>query len=244
MIKDTNRYNLYYDQYKYRAIVRILGIQWFRTINSLEQYEKRLEHKIDTKYTWSVAAGTIKNRNLSIRDLVLENNSDGIEYIKQFILWRQRYSASNIKIVINHCRALIYTNNPDDVLTLGSLVNEISWVEPIQHWQREVIYQKQPKHAFRVYFKKKRLMGDDRKKFLQFIDTEQCQPSRSLYYQIHPGQFKFQSVFYNHQIKNSFLMLFENYYLDFDDENFITMLGLRYSELIRKICRIEKVEAA
>jgi hypothetical protein len=243
--KDKNKYNLYFDKYKYRATIPLPGIEWFRYGCNLTDYRKRLNYVLNS-YEFQFVKDFKK---LTIEQWLVNNHADMIPLIEKFIDWRSTLNSVDIKIMITSGRIHLYVNDLRVLNNIQDMIHNIEYVEPIANFERGIIYQKKPKHNIRVYFKYKKFTADETSKFIKFIEAHSFELSPSLRRIIYPNR-DFNMWFWNistpKKMKNGsnaqWLSLGENHFIDFNGDELLTLLAISYSEIIKKIYRIEKVK--
>jgi hypothetical protein len=201
--------------------IAIPGVQFFRRIKNQEDYNLRV--------LWHRA---------HIADDDPIGKSANYTLIRSFIAFREEIERFNkaAKIVIHHDSVDVYTNDLavymellDTIENSGIDVDSLSikyrYVTPMMSYDSGVIYQVEPVHRFRMFLKTVRLDNDHTDEFLEFIKKYRMKPSGSLRNHL---EFNYNSWIWCH------------YFIDFDDENLISLMLLRFDNIVRKVCRIEK----
>lgn len=244
--EDILRVNYYYSLYQYKFWAHIPYLHFFRYIKDEYQFYKRLDDVAPSYYQYKFSRWDDHAKTL--QDLIQESGNGGyIDVIKNFILWR---SAANkqlkFKIKISHSTLEIYSNDPAEFmqfLQISSISRKrLYYVRKIQNYSTEVIYQKFPKHKYRLYFQLHRFDKETTKSFVKFLLSNDFSLSPSLTSAVHDflqvRSVKRRNNFYFNN--TSGITLFTHYYVDYDDEQLLTLLSLFESSVIRRLYRIEK----
>lgn len=237
---DTNRLNLYYDKYSYRASLELKGIHYFRLINTVE----RMNAHLDTKIFTSIADLHPSTGITSTIKSVLDKMGDDLrKNIELFVLWRQQVKklGDEFKLRIQFNRIDVYSNSLSIIDSLVSkLKAQVTCVTPLAAYDRAVIYHKNPKHNVRVYFNNKSLDGDSVAKFKNLLSSYEFKCSYSLKRSLNRELPTWAYMPMHQYAGQDKLFLHSEHYVDFDDESLITILALHNAEVVRKVCRIEK----
>lgn len=215
---DKSRVFLYYDKFRYRAKIPVDNVQYFRHVNSM----KRL---------WDQVSYVTNIRSIGLND-------KDIFLVKRFVGWLENNTHTkkddyHYSLRVHHVN--FYTNNPEIV---GELITALGM--PTKHCQlfraidvpktdRTKIYLVDPRHQYRIYLKWGKTSDEQRDDLINFINSYNITCSDSFQYWVR-GQL---SHHYSHY-------LWDNYFIEFDDETIITLMSLKFDNLVRKICSIEK----
>lgn len=227
---DPSRVNLYWDVFKYKMTVDITNIHFFRRAKTPEMFMEDVLYLQDNK--WG-------------RDIEIDNH----DLISSVISWRQTLPTDgSIKIAIQYDRLVVYTNT---IPLFQSLIDALDaygdetsklhiqykQAKQLSTYERGVVYQKNPKHRYRIYLTSARRTPQQARDFCDTLTRYAVHPSRSL-----------KSWLREDHSSNRFSQLFNqsgswtwsHFNFDFDDETLITLLLLSHEEWIGKVCRIEK----
>lgn len=237
---DKTKLSLYFDKFQYKLSICMLNIHYFRYIkNSSEYYDRLVSLK---EYMSERKDGGYFFRPSPIRtfaDIV-----DNLPSIEAYSLWRETIGTTDLMIRIQYDKLDIYSNK---MSVFQSLLDELDLVndfidakflksKPMKNFEKEVVYQVNPKHKFRIYLSsecrtieqvkklKETLLRHDvciSKALLKWIDSSDKPPKNP--FALSPG-----------------IWSWSHYSFDFDDESLITLLCLQHQEWIGKVCRIEK----
>lgn len=239
--QDSSKVSLYYDLYRYRGTLKVNCVEYFRNIVTHAAFLNRLEKLVFTSgYYYSK-----NNRDIKIKEVIKEESPISYDIIESIVNWRQKLSGlpKDIKIVISHSHFNIYFNDYNVVKPLNDSINNLgktinySFAEIIPDFKKGVIYRKHPKNKFRIYFKMKRLTGQDRLDFIKFIKQYDFELSRSLHHSI---LYKSRNTFFSRGWYPETLLLTTSHYIDYDEESLLTLFAISYPDLISKIYTIEK----
>lgn len=240
--KDKARVSLYYEKYKFKGTICIPGIEWFRYIKTIDDYQKKLESSINTYLLNRIVSS---NKTITIRKYLEENHPGSLERIKDFILWRSFLDKFDVKLVITFGRVYVYSNEEEVFSNL--LFSELNYVESIPNWEKGVIYHKNPKNKWRIYFKHTRLNESEAKAFIEFLERYSFIPSYSLQRLLYPKNGRtllWNTITAINYKKVQPIYLRDIHYVDFDDEVLTTIIGVGYGTMIKRVSKIEKIEEA
>jgi hypothetical protein len=136
----------------------------------------------------------------------------------------------------------LYSSNVRLINSLArKLKAEITYVKPRELYDKSVVYHVNPKHSIRVYFNNKLLDATVATEFKKLLKTYAFTCGPGLKKSLKRGSV-WTSAYLpaSNSSSGSNLLLMSNHYVDFDDEALITILALHTTEIIRKVCRIEK----
>lgn len=240
--KDSAKRSLYYDLYRYRGVLKVNCIEYFRNIVTHAAFLNKLERLIfKSGYYYNKK----NNGDITIREVIIEESPISYDIIESIVNWRQKLSGipKDIKIVISHAHFTVYFNDFNLIKSLNDSINNLgktinySFAEIIPNFKKGVIYHKQPKNKFRLYLKIKRLTGQERLDFIKFIKQNDFHLSRSLQQSI---LHKSRNTFFNRGAYPESLLVTTSHHVDYDEESLTTLFAISYPDLIGKICTIEK----
>lgn len=233
--KDTQRLGLYYNKYQYKLSVKMPLIQYFREVDSTEKYERRLDDQLSI---WS-GINVQPRVQKPIRELLGNTGYDSIEKFEIITNFRERQRIlKNTKILVKFDTLDIYSTELDILedlickLKKFSVDYKIFFVDQIENYDREIVYLKNPQHSTRVYFKIVRLTYNEAKDLHDFFVQNEFRMSPSL----DKSLLSSYSLYYG--IKKNLIL--EHFFVDFSNEQLLTLMSLKYPKLIRKVCKIQK----
>ena len=211
---------LYYDKYTYKINIPITQIYFFRNTRQEADFDARANrHKsadVDTDVNY---------------DLVLA-----------FVQFREEVTRlqKDFKIIVNYYSIDVYANDlaifqelldkiTANGIDLDTLFIKYRYAVQNKKYDSGVIYHVQPKHNFRIFFKTVKLSPALKLELADFFQQYKLKPSASL-----NGH-----LTYNKDVQ-TIIWLWSHYHFDFNDEQLISLILLRFDNLVRKVCRIEK----
>lgn len=229
---DTQRVGLYFDQYQYKIAAYIDGIEYFRYVYTHGDYLTRLGQ--------SVAVYSHRPRDphyQPIRTLVARY----INTLEQLFLWVNSNDSREYKRAITAGKITFYTNNLQllqelkDIFSSNVVAYDMHRVEQPANFERGVIYHKQPKHAYRVYFVGRRWPVEERTDLRDFLaeNSDNYFPSYSLRdwcWRDSLGSMNLSRPRWSSP----------NLFFDVDDDKYAVYFTLRFGNTVGKVCRIEK----
>lgn len=231
---DDRRFNWYFDKYQLRANIKFPGIQYFRYIKSIEDFENRLNQSIGQNYL---------SGSKSSRTTVRTRVEKAIPVLQKFIEWKLLQNSSKTDFIcrIAYDSVDIYTNDLRIIQDLKSLIDYDNKVifnffraEKIPNFERSVVYHKNPKHNYRVYLSSRVWTFDERKSLLNFLDEHSSQAFAC------QSLMEWMTRVYRITNANNARWSNNSFFIDFDDEQFITYFGLKFNGSIGKLCHIKK----
>ena len=224
---DTSGVDLYYGVYSNKLRVKFPSIGRVRNHDTVEKFNVRLSYVHPTPFSH----GYYHTHKLTFADYIKKDGGDINDLIK-FIHWRNK--STGIRIVLSLNVVTLYYNHCSQIKDFVELFHEKAlnystafYRIRMQNIQPGVLYQKRPKHKWRIYLKSSSF--DDVVGLSKTIDEYQFFPCPML---------KFNLVKrYGSKIKS--LWIYENNFIDCDDESLITIFALKYPNVVKKVYRIE-----
>lgn len=183
------------------------------------KYMYRASFRIDYAY---------KYRYISV-SRTLGNLTDQSALVK-ILIWKKWVESTNadLNIMAGVHHINIYTNDLEHIQKFVEITN-VNTTNIIKRvvvgtYEKGVVYHKHPKNKFRLYFNYRRFENSDRTDFVEFLVNNQFYPSQRL----------------KERLKHKQLYVSYTHYVDYDDEQLLTVMALTYHDVIRKVCRIEK----
>jgi hypothetical protein len=117
--------------------------------------------------------------------------------------------------------------------------SQYRYAQPIDNFEYNTVYLKQPKNKYRLYVKSRRYSDEEKVEFGNFLRKQNVRMSASLSMWLN----NYEPTTKPHLMIWSRMMTpwaWSHYHFDYDDETIITMLALRFDNVIGKVCKIEK----
>lgn len=231
---DSAQLTFYHDKFKYKMSIWIKGIHFFRTTKSIYEYSQRVDdYYINRMYYNDI--------NSIVSDSTL------LKPIKNLIVWRSSIIERNLdfKLRFGENKITIYAN---DFTLFELLLTELkyskddtiisyNYSEPMMNYEKGIIYQKEPKRKFRIYMKSMSYTTEQREKLYEYLSRYDITMSSSMKkWIIGKSSSQIFAGFQNYNL----MYAWDNYFFDFDQESLITLLSLKFDNLIRKVCTIQK----
>jgi hypothetical protein len=224
---DTSGVDLYYGVYGNKLRIKFPSIGRVRYHDTVEKFNARLSYVHPTSFSH----GHYHTQKLSVADYIKRDGGNVADLIK-FINWRN--TANGIRIVLNLNVVTLYYNDCNDIKDFVELFQEkVLHNSTAYHRlkmpniQRGVLYQKRPKHKWRIYLKSS--MWEDAPDLSKTMDEYQFYPCPML---------RFNLVRLSDR-KTKNLWIYESNFIDCDDEGLITIFALKYPNAVKKVYRIE-----
>lgn len=229
---DTNRLSFYFDKFKYKMVISLEGIQYFRNCQSKYEIDNKIfSYKSKKNLYYYDDIKLIMNDNIKMSD------------ISNVIEWKQTVDKTKIKFVTTDNKISIYS---DDHSIFENLLNSVKsihkfstfyYVEKMKNYVSGDIYLKSPKYKFRIYLKCSNYKEEQKQKLKEFLD----------YYKMSkcPSLNRWLNDIPTYNPPNSFSSYvrswaWDYYFFEFDDESLITMISLKFDNLIGKVCTVHK----
>jgi spermidine/putrescine-binding protein len=213
--------------------IKIKGIHFFRSTKSISEYSNRVNEYTLNKMYYSDINSIISNTKL-------------LKSIENLILWRSLIIDKNLdfKLRIGQDNITIYTN---DFTVFQLALNNLNYSkdnklitynysEHMMNYESGIIYQKTPKRKLRIYMKAHRYTLEQRDKLYDFLKRNDITMSPSLI-RWADSKNSLHST-YSGSLYNQWS--WDYYFFDLDQESLITILSLKFDNLIRKVCTIQK----
>lgn len=231
-ILDTNRLSFYFNKFKYKMVISLEGIQYFRNCQS--------KYEIDDKvYSYKT------KKNLYYYDDIkmIMDNKNIMSHISKVIEWKQTVDKTKMKFIVTDNKISIYSSDHGIFENLLNSVNSIHklsifyYVEKMKNYVSGDVYLKNPKHKFRVYLKCSNYKDEQRRKLKEFLKYYKMSLCPSLNRWLNET-----SVYNPPNTFNSYVRswAWDYYFFEFDDESLITMISLKFDHLIGKVCTVHK----
>jgi hypothetical protein len=216
---DETKDTYYFNKYPYKLRIYCNGIEYARRCHSENELDVRL------------ARLSVYIRNNSMEELVTFR-----EKILELLKIRESYRYnSNLKFVVQHGIFNVYSTNICDISDIYSRISSFNYkIEKSVSIKRpdyssDVVYIKDPKHQYRCYLTTKMWTEDEKTQFYKYARDNKirlCPSLKSMLLWKHPYSTR--------------IYTWSSMFIDVDDETQMTYLSLKFSNIIRKICKIEK----
>lgn len=215
----------YYGKYDYRCRITIEGLRRGYYFTP-EEFENRLDGMGEYR-SW----GRIRDDEKK----VIRDNLDSIKKVLQFRIDNRKNKSITIRSEFD--TVSIFTN---DLKLLHDSFDGIP-NSKVNYTQVETngyvgikTFAKEPKHKFRVYFRGKKVPEDFKGKLSEIIkNNKQLRPSPALKNWLNPSK-KHQTWYWWSNYLSSM------HFIDYNDESYLSYLGLLYSDLLGKKYKLEK----
>lgn len=210
---DPARIALYYDRYLYRARLSIDDIHYFRGVKNSADLYNRIQRLNRNYFTVVVSSAAY-----------------------QLFDWMDIYQSAGVHSARFQQDAVdIYSN---DIVVLQDLVNQVHGAksydlkrcQPRPGFDRSIVYLAKPKSRYRIYFRWIKA-ADIRLSLREFVELHGLKPSESCRRWLTSS---------NTTNSLGYQYLWDNYFIDFDDEMITTLMTLKFGDIIRRVSKIEK----
>lgn len=214
----------YYGKYRYKLHFYLLGSNWLWRVTN----EKQFDHMVANR-RWS-GKNTVSTRDelKSLKIPLLHFKSLSKKYTGKGNPMTIRAENGNVSVFCNDL-TLLLTFDAEMKKVFPTLVSEIHEAQ-IATVKGIKFFVKKPKHSFRVYLKSTKIEDTIAEEFKEFIykNKKYLYPSAGLK--------RWETSKYGWLSK----WLSSSYFIDYDDESFITLMLLKYSEYLGNCYKLEK----
>jgi hypothetical protein len=214
-LKLENRTVLFYNTYKYKAVVKVSNM---RVVHNSSNFAEFTELLVSPSHPYQISA--IKSMN----NTELEEVSKLIEYRNKI---KNRH---DISIRNNYSNITFYSNKLDILKEIWDFSPRSSIIEVNLMPVGIMTFSREPKHKFRVYMKNRRVSITSLDDFADYVKrTKNVFPSEATLRWINR-----RNRHYIYSYSNS------NHFIDYDDPGILTILHLVCPEVIGKCYKLEK----
>ena len=219
-LKFEQRTKLYFNKFKYKAVLHIPGAVYTYYTPSIELFVERTER--------------LKNNNHGIR--VLGNDwkeyweEVNVDKISQFITWRNLIPKDKCMYRIQGDHVSFFSNDLPLLQNLVSIDPNLKLTEVMSYDTPGIMYfKREPKYKYRTYFRSKRIPKD----FSDNVRTLQ-----DMYKSIHFSKGIFTSLFHNNW--HPYRYIHGSYFVEYNDEQMLTILSMWFPDMLAKTYSCKK----
>lgn len=220
-LKVEKRNKLYFNRFKYRAVVQIQGAAYTYYTPDLETFISRMEKLRDNKPRYGVRV--MHDEWKEYWDEV------DLDRISQLITWRNVVSKDKCLIRIQGDNVSFFSNELPLLQTLDSIDPKVDITEAVCYEPDYMYFKKQPKYKFRTYFKGKRMPKD-------FSDN--CRTLQDMYKSLNFSKGLFISLFHNNW--HPYRYMHGSYFVEYNDEQMLTILSMWFPDMLAKTYSLAK----
>ena len=229
IIETENRSALYYNKYRYRARLYLVGLNNTYYTTTIQEFIQRLSRLIPSSYTdWDETKNATYAKSINL------------EAIEKYLQWK-KINKSKVLIRVEHNIAGIFSN---DLSVLKKLQKIDIGKENVSYTQVDItipngvkLFKRKPKHKYRVYLKSMKIPSEVTKNLNDFIERYKntatvIVPSKSM------NEWLVGKSFFIYRY------CYTSYFIDYDDESTYTLLSIMIGELLHKKYKLEWMEPA
>lgn len=220
-MKIEKRNKLYFNKFKYKAVVQIQGAAYTYYTPNLETFVARMEKLRDSKPRYGV-----RLLNEEWKEYWDEVNLDRIS---KLITWRNVVNKEKCSLRIQGDFVSFFSNELGLLQTLDSIDPNVTITEAICYQNDYMYFKKEPKYKFRTYFKGKRMPQD----FSDNIRTLQ-----NMYSSLNFSKAIFSSLFHNNW--HPYRYMHGSYFVEYNDERMLTILSIWFPDMLAKTYSLAK----
>jgi hypothetical protein len=232
--RDTDGPDLYYGQYRYKFCTRLIGVHYARSAPTVVDFEFRIHNSRN----WFTISAT-----RTIAEELLDDGAN-IDFLHKFVQWRKlvKESSEPVKLVLSHNCVTLYTNSmsfinsclENSFLRVGLI--SCHYRERVGNFDKNTVYHVNPKFEHRLYFKYTVFDIELAKNFIDFVHGHGMIFNPRVRGIIKNGLKS--RVQWNYGIRPKQIEIYNNDYIEFNDNSLITVFALKYPHMVRKICEI------
>jgi hypothetical protein len=222
-LKIEKRNKLYFNKFKYRAVLKIQGAAYTYYTPDFDTFVQRMERLRDSVPKYGVRY--IKDDWKEYWDEV------NLDQISKFITWRNLVNKNKCMHRIQGDTVSFFSNDLALLQTLDSVNTDIKFTQAECLNPNMMYFKKEPKFKFRTYLRGKRMPKD-------FSDNVR---SLSSMYQnvLNFSPALFNALFYQNQY-NPYRYLHGSYYVEYNDDKMLTILAMWFPDMLAKTYSLAK----
>ncbi len=223
-IKIIDKTELYFNKYAYKATVCTDGVYWIRVCKDIHRFIELVQQRFDE---WDTNRNRYPNGWYRQPPSLGEHDLDLIEYI---IETKNSLNGADVRFRHEHNTFSIYSN---DVKFIRKIEKDKKWeIEQVSVSPTGVKYfKKEPPAKFRAYMKNGKVKAEFCQEMTEYLNrTPDLDPCNALY------EWLLRRGNYSH----SHVWLYENHFIDYNDESNLMMMKLMFPEAIGKTYKLEK----
>lgn len=220
-LKVEKRNKLYFNKFKYRAVIYVQGAAYTYYTHDLETFIARMEKLRDNKPRYGVRV---------MKDDWQEYWEDvNLDRISRLITWRNLVNKEKCLIRIQGDHVSFFSNELPLLQTLNSIDPNVRFTEVACYQSDTMYFKKTPKYKYRTYFKARRMPED----FSDNIRTLQ-----DMYKSLNFSKSIFTSLFHNNW--HQFRYMHGSYFVEYNDEQMRTILAMWFPTMLAKTYSLAK----
>lgn len=220
-LKVEKRNKLYFNKFKYKAVLRIQGAAYTYYTQDLDTFVARME-----KFRGSRNRYGVRVLDEDWKEYWDEVNLD---QISQFITWRNIINKDKCMHRIQGDYVSFFSNELPLLQTLDSINPKIDLYQAQVFDSDKMYFKKQPKYKYRTYFKGKRMPQD-------FSDN--VRSLQDMYKSLNFSKGLFTSLFHNNW--HPFRYMHGSYFVEYNDEQMLTVLSMWFPGMLAKTYSLAK----
>jgi hypothetical protein len=232
---DSTGIDTYYSKYSFKVHISFPCVGKARYYKDAPSFISRLDKQLYN--SWAGISSTLRE--------TIKRGGGSLDDLLQFISWKNTLSNRNIKynlvagakLVTTRNNLLIYFNDPEIVQNFidnvgGKFTINAYYRTKKQDYLKDVVYQKNPTHKWRIYLTSQHLSIDEALDFSEFLIGNNVKACPSLLKNLNRTYARtFKPMIY----------IFSGNFIDINDERLTTILGLQFPAFIKKVCNIERM---
>jgi len=224
--KTEKRNKLYFNRFKYKAIARIVGVQYTYYTSDIDTYVNRIE-----KFKSSHPVNLLQK---------IYRDNDSIDYwnkidysnIEKYLIFRDTMSKD--KIMSRICGDLVsfFSNDLNTFDYILHLDPNLTITEAQVLNKDTMYFKKQPRYKFRTYFRAKRMPKD----FSDNVRTLQSMYSKDIM-RFSSGLTR--TLFHKSQY-NPYRYMHGSHFVEYHDDKMLTILSMWFPDMLAKTYSLNK----
>lgn len=220
-LASEKRNKLYFNKFKYRAVVYIQGAAYTYYTPDMETFMSRMEKLRDNKPRYGVRVLTDEWKEYW--------DEVNLDRISQLITWRNVVSKEKCMIRIQGDHVSFFSNELPLLQTLDSIDSGVRITEAICFDPDKLYFKRQPKYKYRTYFRGKRIPKD----FSDNVRTLQ-----DMYKSLNFSKGIFTSLFHN--TWHPYRYIHGSYFVEYNDQQMLTILSMWFPDMLAKTYTLAK----
>lgn len=224
--KTERRNKLYFNKFKYRAVIRIVGVQYTYYTPNIEAFCNRIE-KFKESETF-----TRTQKMFSLHDRANYWNDINYDNIEKYMIFRDTMSKDKILSRISGDTVSFFSNDINSFSYLQTLDPNMHVTEAQVLDDNKLYFKKKPRYKYRTYFRAKRMPQDFSENVLNLKSTYSTDILR-----FSPGLLR--SLFYKSQY-NPYRYMHGSHFVEYNNEQMHTILAMWFPDMLAKTYTLAK----
>lgn len=215
-VENTNK--LYFNKFKYKAKVKIHGVNLTYYLDSIEQVQERIEKYIAERRPYKFHGSYYQDIDIKL--------------IEKYLIWKNIFK-DKVTFRVSQNSVSVFSNDFNILKSLNAISQDVFVYEANVIKTDTLFFKKTPKFTTRTYFKNKRIPSDFIDSLNSFIKNYDGKPGISLSKTLKRD--------FSSRLWNPFIYLHGSVHIDYNDESFLSVLYMYFPGMLGKTYKLEKL---